>query len=115
MNAATVGYDKKLGVDITAPYIVWHGQHVEITANEAMQGAEGKTRQREAKDFLLDRLRSGPVRSDDLLDEAKQEGIAERTLKRVKKDLGVTSRREGGSTGAWFWELPAAKKATHLP
>src|SRR5262249_10764287 len=56
MNIATVGRDKKLGVDISAPYIVWHGQHVEITANEAMQGAEGKTAKREAKEFLLERL-----------------------------------------------------------
>ena len=38
MNVAIVGRDKKLGVDIRAPYIVWHGQHVEISANEAMQG-----------------------------------------------------------------------------
>jgi len=105
MNVATVGRDEKLGVDISAPYIVWHGQHVEITANEAMQGAEGKTRQREAKEFLLERLRGGPANSDDLIDEAKQEGIAVATLRRAKKELGIKSRRQGGSKGAWFWEL----------
>src|SRR5262245_18119456 len=115
MNVATVGRDKKLGVDISAPYIIWHGQHVEITANEAMQGAEGKTRQREAREFLLDRLRGGAVRSDDLIEEAKQEGIAKRTLDTAKKDLGIKSRREGGSAGAWFWELPAAKMDTRTP
>ena len=32
-----VGHDARLGVDIEAPFIVWHPQHVEITANEAMQ------------------------------------------------------------------------------
>src|SRR5262249_230864 len=115
MNVANLGRDKKRGVEITAPFIVWHGQHVEITANEAMQGAEGKTRKREANEFLLDRLRSGPVRSDDLLDEAKQEGSAERTLKRAKKDLGIKSRKERGSAGgAWVWELPS-KIATRTP
>jgi len=101
----TVGHDPKLGVDIKAPFIVWHPQHVEITANEAMQGAEGKTRQREAKEFLLERLRGGPANSDDLIDEAKQEGIAVATLRRAKKELGIKSRRQGGSKGAWFWEL----------
>ena len=101
----TVGHDPKLGVDIKAPFIVWHPQHLEITANEAMQGAEGKTRQREAKEFLLERLRGGPANSDDLIDEAKQEGIAVATLRRAKKELGIKSRRQGGSKGAWFWEL----------
>jgi len=115
MNIATVGRDKKLGVDISAPYIVWHGQHVEITANEAMQGAEGKTAKREAREFLLERLRGGPARSDDLIEEAKQEGITKRTLDRAKKELGIKSRREGGSDGAWFWELPSPKIATHHP
>src|SRR5262249_22575727 len=59
MGVKTVGHDPKLGVDITAPYIVWHSQHVEITANEAMQAAEGRTAKREAKEFLLERLEAG--------------------------------------------------------
>jgi hypothetical protein len=56
MGVKTVGHDPKLGVDINAPYIIWHPQHVEITANEAMQAAEGRTRKCEAKEFLLERL-----------------------------------------------------------
>jgi len=83
----TVGRDPKLGVDIDAPYIVWHPQHVEITANEAMQAGNG-TAKREAREFLLDRLEAGPVNSDDLVEEAKQEGIAFATLRRAKEGLG---------------------------
>ena len=102
-----VGHDRKLGVDITAPFIVWHPQHVEITANEAMQGAEGKTAKREAREFLLERLEAGPVNSDDIIEEAKQEGIAVMTLRRAKKELGIKSRKQRGSVdGAWTWELP---------
>jgi len=55
MSMKKVGYDAKLGVDINAPVIVWHPQHVEITANEAMQAAGGHTAKREARDFLLER------------------------------------------------------------
>jgi hypothetical protein len=103
-----VGHDRKLGVDITAPFIVWHPQHVEITANEAMQGAEGKTAKREAREFLLERLEAGPVNSDDIIEEAKQEGIAVMTLRRAKKELGIKSRKQRGSVdGAWVWELPS--------
>jgi putative DNA primase/helicase len=102
----TVGRDPKLGVDIDAPYIVWHPQHVEITANEAMQAGNG-TAKREAREFLLDRLEAGPVNSDDLVEEAKQEGIAFATLRRAKKDLGIKSRKQRVAVaGAWTWELP---------
>jgi hypothetical protein len=47
----TVGRGPKLGVDIDAPYIVWHPQHVEITANEAMQAGNG-TAKREARERI---------------------------------------------------------------
>src|SRR5215510_14454812 len=87
MGVKTVGHDPKLGVDIDAPYIVWHPQYVDITANEAMQAAEGHTAKREAREFLLDRLGAGPLRAAEIIDEAKQEGIAKRTLDRAKKDL----------------------------
>src|SRR5262249_35403260 len=70
IGVKTVGHDPKLGVDIDAPYIVWHPQHVEITANEAMADAGGHTAKREAKEFLLERLEAGAVRSDDIIEEA---------------------------------------------
>jgi hypothetical protein len=112
MGVQTVGHDKKLGIDIDAPYIIWHAQHVEITANEAMQAAEGGTAKRGAREFLLRRLEAGPVNSDDLVEEAKQEGIAKRTLDRAKKDLGIKSRKEHGRTdGPWMWELPPKRES----
>jgi len=62
---------------------------------------------REAKDFLRDRLSAGPVNSADIIDEARQEGIAKRTLDRAKKDLRIKSRKQRGSPdGTWVWELP---------
>jgi hypothetical protein len=107
MGVKKVGHDAKLGVDINAPYIVWHAQHVEITANEAMAAAGGHTARREAKEFLLERLEGGPVKADDIIEEAKQEGIAEKTLRRAKKELGIKSRKTpAGFDGTWTWELP---------
>jgi hypothetical protein len=108
MGVKPVGHDPRLGVDIKAPYIVWHPQHVEITANEAMAaGGQSAYAKREARELLLDRLEDGPVRADDILDEAKQNGIAKNTLYRAKKELGIKSRKEPGKTdGGWLWELP---------
>src|SRR6516164_2848180 len=111
MSMKKVGYDAKLGVDINAPVIVWHPQHVEITANEAMQAAGGHTAKREARDFLLERLETGPMKSEDIIGDAKQDGIAKRTLDRAKKDLGIKSRKTPSKfDGEWFWELPARRK-----
>jgi hypothetical protein len=113
MGVKTIGHDKRLGVDIEAPFIVWHPQHVEITANEAMAAAGGHTAKREAKEFLLKRLEAGPAAADDIIDEAKQEGIAKRTLDRAKKELGIKSRKTPSKfDGEWYWELPPQPKAT---
>ena len=109
----TVGHDAKLGKDIDAPYIVWHPQHVELTANEAMQAADGQSgyAKREAREFLQERLEAGPANADEVIEEARQNGIAKNTLYRAKKDLKIKSRKERGKTdGGWTWELPAKSK-----
>jgi hypothetical protein len=106
MGVKEVGKDKRLGVTIDAPYIVWHPQHVDTTANEAMAASGGQTAKREAKEFLLERLEAGPVPADDLLAEAKQNDIAQRTLYRAKGDLKIKSKHQGGTDGEWFWALP---------
>jgi putative DNA primase/helicase len=112
MGVRKVGHDAKLSVDIEAPFIVWHPQYVEITANEAMAAAGGHTAKREAREFLLGRLEAGPGGRDAVVEEAKEEGIAFATLKRAKKELGVRSYKERGKVdGDWFWELP--KVASH--
>jgi hypothetical protein len=116
MGVKTVGHDPRLNVDIEAPYIVWHPQYVEITANEAMAAAGGHTAKREAREFLLDRLGAGPVRAEEIIDEAKQEGIAKRTLDRAKKDLGIKSRKTPSKfDGEWYWELPPKPKNATPP
>jgi putative DNA primase/helicase len=104
-----VGQDARLGKNIEAPFVVWHPQHVELTANEAMSAAAGPSgyAKREAKEFLLERLQAGPVKADDIVEEAKQNGITLATLRRVKKDLQIKSRKTPGNfDGAWTWELP---------
>src|SRR5262245_5528383 len=111
MSVKTVGHDPKLNVDIEAPYIVWHPQYVEITANEAMAAAGRHTAKREAREFLLERLEAGPVKAEEIIEEAKQEGVAKRTLDRAKKDLGIKSRKTPSKfDGEWYWELPARPK-----
>jgi len=59
----------------------------------------------DAKDFLVTALCEGPVAGSQIIAEARGAGISERTLKRAKAALGVTSRK-GSMTGPWVWSLP---------
>jgi hypothetical protein len=112
MGLKTVGHDKRLGVDIDAPFILWHPQHVDITANDAMAAAGGHTAKREAREFLLERLESAPMESATLVEEGKENGISRRTLERAKKELGIRACRKDPSKNdsPWVWELPQRNK-----
>ncbi|MCA9183700.1 MAG: hypothetical protein KDA51_19700, partial [Planctomycetales bacterium] len=57
----------------------------------------------EARAWLAAQLADRPVPSATVLKKAKADGIAERTLRRAKIELGVVSEREGK---AWVWRLP---------
>jgi hypothetical protein len=39
-----VGTDKRTGKTISAPHILWHPGHVDVTGNEAMQAARHRDR-----------------------------------------------------------------------
>jgi AAA domain len=114
-----VGQDEETGKDIYAPHIIWGSEHIKVTATEAMQaesaGGASQFARREAKQFLLDRLEPGrPAKSEDLIEEAKANGIAEKTLRRAQKDLRIRAYKPRGSLdGAWVWELPAANKTAY--
>jgi hypothetical protein len=103
-----VGRDRKTGEVIRAPHIVWHSQHVDVTATEAMQAAtEAKSpaARDSAKKFLTELLADGPVAKKDIEDAAEGNGISERTLFRAKAELGVVAKKDGPG-GSWTWRLP---------
>ena len=108
-GAREVGKDECSGVPIWAPHVVWYAQHVEVTASEAMQAASSQSgyAKREAREFLLERLEAGPVKTKIVQEEAKQLGISAITLKRVKRELQIVSHKGVGKVdGEWTWELP---------
>lgn len=59
----------------------------------------------EAVDFLIDLLAGGPVPSKRCQSEARDAGVAKRTLERAKKKLNVKSRKST-LAGGWEWWLP---------
>ena len=85
--------------------IVWGTDPVAVTADKALTRDEERGAGRDAEAFLRDILAGGPVPVPKIMDEAKKACVAERTLRRVKDDLGVKATKTGMS-GGWSWELP---------
>ena len=93
-----------------AGYVIWKvvTTHTADALVSQPQGYEERTAREEAIDFLRDALASGPVSPKEILRQARDADINEKTLRRTKTDLGVTKRREGfGPDGVFVWELPS--------
>ena len=87
-----------------AGQIMWLGQS-QLTADDLVQPLQvDVSRVDEAVDFLQEQLSAGPVESKRLTGEAKRRGLAERTLNRARRQLGVTVRRDASG---WISALPA--------
>lgn len=102
------------------PCIRWHAGTVDITADDAVNrettgNNDKRTERDQAADWLRQTLAAGPQPSKDLLEQAKEtESIAERTLRRAMKNVGVEAYRPK-NPGPWWWRLPNAEAQRHAP
>ncbi len=92
--------------------VQWEREPIDMTADEAVAKENGAKKpgpnpegQNEAMEFLKSALANGPVLSKDLDADAKDAGIAPRTLSRARVKLGVESFRLG-TPGPWWSKLP---------
>jgi putative DNA primase/helicase len=114
-----VGNDPDSKEEIWAPHVIWDSTHVDVTATEAMEAAEGggakRAAQREAEEFLRAKLAHGPVLKKEIEEEAEAQDISVKgALKRAKNKLGIKTRKERGKmNGAWTWELPNGPSPSH--
>jgi hypothetical protein len=110
-----VGTDKKTGLPIRAPHIVWHPDPVDITATEALQAAaesKSPSARDNAKEFLSTLLDKGPIGSKDVHEAAKENGISRMTLRRAADELKIEVRKDGPIVNGeriWQWHLPPKK------
>jgi len=96
---------------VEAGYFRWTGDS-EIGVADLTEAEEPTIgRADEAEDFLRDMLSEGPKPAKAEIKEARDAGIAERTLERAKSKLKVESRKGGNG---WEWLLPA-EKASRAP
>jgi len=87
--------------------LVEHGESETTGAQLLSRKDDEEAPQRsEAEEFLRTVLEDGPVRTQEVLREAKEAGIAEKTLRRAKDKLGVKAGQLPGDLHrGWAWEL----------
>ena len=95
------GLAYRLSGDSQGTRIEWDSEPVLISADEIDDDGE-RTPLEEARAWLKAQLADSPVPSATVLKKAKTDGIAERTLRRAKIELGIVSEKEGK---AWVWRL----------
>jgi putative DNA primase/helicase len=94
---------------IFAPTVVWDGEGVTMTADEALAAASvtrGAPARASAEGFLRELLKDGPKAATDIRVDAEGAGFAWATIRRAKATLGVDAAKVG-IQGDWFWSLPA--------
>jgi len=93
------------------PLVEWLGgsDHTAESLLAAPPPPEDRNAKQEAVEFLSEELRDGQREATQLMQSAKKLGIAERTLKRAKGDLGVKSARGDGKK--WYWFLPSSRES----
>ncbi|HEX5165341.1 MAG TPA: AAA family ATPase [Thermomicrobiales bacterium] len=90
--------------------LIWHGPATH-SIDAILGGIPGTLRpepREDAEDLLRVLLADGPVASREVEAAASELGISEFSIKRARKELGVQTRRLGGSNGGWYLMLEDA-------
>ena len=99
------------------PRLLWAPDRIAVDPELAMNGALDpgeKAAGDEVIEWLRTALAGGPQAAADLRKEARGEGIADRTLKRGAKRLGVIIERKGFPCRS-TWQLPDAQLGQEPP
>ena len=80
------------------------GETCDVSGDDLVQVPSGKEKPKvQAMKFLRELLADGPHQASEIFSLAEDDGIAEKTLRRAKDDLGVEAYQERRK---WYWKLP---------
>lgn len=84
----------------------WRGR-CDLTADDLLKPNPAASKLDEAKAWLMDMLKDGPLPQEVIQAAVPDNGFAYRTVERAKVELGIRSRRKGfGKNSEVLWELP---------
>lgn len=90
--------------------LMWEPDAISTTADETLRVLAGENNQAparaEAKAWLRELLKAGPMVASEIWAQAKADGMAVRTVKDAKKELGIRTDKVGGQGTPWMWSLP---------
>lgn len=93
--------------------VAWETGPVDVTADDALAppaAEEERTDRDDAADWLRDVLADGPLGSKEVFSQARQNGIAKRTLRRAYRDLGGKAKKSGMGGG---WSMGLSPEGGH--
>lgn len=91
------------------PPLVWDEQATDITIEEASTGTPRASKKEEAKRWIQEQLKDGPVPSAEMEKRAERDKIRHGSLTAAKKELGIVADKNG--SGPWSWVTPEQKAA----
>jgi hypothetical protein len=110
LEGVSIGISGDVGVVATSR-VVWDGT-VDISADALVaptEVRESSSQLEDAKSFLIEELRGGPMLTSTVDTHAKQQGYSPRTLKRARKALGIVAYREDAAAQSpWMLRLADA-------
>jgi AAA domain-containing protein/bifunctional DNA primase/polymerase-like protein len=113
--------DKETGEPIETSRICWGTQHIDETADEALEEASEPTHKDDAINFLRQVLADGPMTVSDIEAEARSARVLaenqsisqSKPFRAAREVLGIVPRRTGfGPAGSWSWALPSPVDAS---
>jgi putative DNA primase/helicase len=103
--------ERTIGGGIKAPSLT-RGEDRQIAADDVVSDHETRSATEEAAEWLRELLAAGPVPAKDVWKRAREVGIAERTLKRAKRNAGAISEstRDINGFAGWAWTLRSTNR-----
>lgn len=94
--------------DGDVPVVRWFSEPVTVSAAEALAAEHGPSEHselREAIEWLRDLLEAGPLPAREVKAQARESGIAWRTVRRAQERLRIRPAKTAFA-GGWSWALP---------
>jgi putative DNA primase/helicase len=89
------------------PAIDWVDEPVGISTQAALERAAANDHQVAAREWLRQKLDKGPIKAEEVLDDARYEGFSQQTVRKAFSQIQARRARSGfGPNGFWVWAAP---------